>query len=214
MSAVSEGQSAVDKENGSMPQSEEKLCELPSSATPEERIQHKLAKAVDFKQKGNDHFKQQQLKKAIRNYHSGLMYMKAVDQDMNPNKHFGQSRAAPKLPQETKDAVMTITADLHNNLAACLLKQEPVRYERVVECCKQVTEFQPKNVKGWYRLGLAQFHLRDYDVAKEALKEANAISEGKDTAVRKLMLQVDQELRKENKKFSDMFKNSLLVKQS
>lgn len=35
-----------------------------------------------------------------------------------------------------------------------------------------------------------------------------------DTAVRKLMLQVDQELRKENKKFSDMFKNSLLVKQS
>lgn len=43
--------------------------------------------------------------------------MKAVDQDMNPNKHFGQSRAAPKLPQETKDAVMTITADLHNNLA-------------------------------------------------------------------------------------------------
>lgn len=43
--------------------------------------------------------------------------MKAVDQDMNPNKHFGQSRAAPKLSQETKDTVMTLTADLHNNLA-------------------------------------------------------------------------------------------------
>lgn len=66
-----------------------------------------------------------------------------------------------------------------SSFTACLLKQEPVRYERVVECCKQVTEFQPKNVKGWYRLGLAQFHLRDYDAAKEALKEANAISEGK-----------------------------------
>ncbi|XP_047486494.1 uncharacterized protein LOC125037400 [Penaeus chinensis] len=152
MSVASEVQSPVDKENGSLPHSEEKLCDLPSSATPEERIQYKLEKAVGFKQKGNDHFKQQQLKKAIRNYHSGLMYMKAVDQDMNPNKHFGQSRAAPKLPQETKDAVMMLTADLHNNLA--------------------------------------------------------------DTAVRKLMLQVDQELRKENKKFSDMFKNSLLVKQS
>lgn len=78
MSAVSEGQSAVDKENGSLPQSEEKLCELPSSATPEERIQHKLAKAVDFKQKGNDHFKQQQLKKAIRNYHRCVCVYKHI----------------------------------------------------------------------------------------------------------------------------------------
>lgn len=57
-------------------------------------------------------------------FFSGLMYMKAVDQDMNPNKHFGQSRAAPKLPQETKDAVMTITADLHNNLAGIAIVHE------------------------------------------------------------------------------------------
>lgn len=33
-----------------------------------------------------------------------------------------------------------------------------------------------------------------------------------DMAVRKLLLLVEQELKKENKKFSDMFKNSLLVK--
>lgn len=62
--------------------------------------------------------------------------------------------------------------------SACLLKSEPVRYERVVECCQQVTAIQPGNVKGWYRLGLAHHNLRDFDAAKAALKEANQIAEG------------------------------------
>ena len=61
---------------------------------------------------------------------------------------------------------------------ACLLKLEPVRYERVVECCQEVTTLQPGNVKGWYRLGLAHHNLRDFDAAKAALKEANLIADG------------------------------------
>lgn len=62
--------------------------------------------------------------------------------------------------------------------AACLLKQDPVRYERVIECCKKVTELRPDNIKAWYRLGLAHFHLRDYDAAKDALKQANKLAKG------------------------------------
>lgn len=53
-----------------------------------------------------------------------------------------------------------------------------MRYERVVECCQEVTTLQPGNVKGWYRLGLAHHNLRDFDAAKAALKEANQIAEG------------------------------------
>lgn len=35
----------------------------------EENVLQKLTKAKEFKQKGNEHFKQQQLKKAIQSYH-------------------------------------------------------------------------------------------------------------------------------------------------
>ncbi|XP_068235587.1 tetratricopeptide repeat protein 9C-like [Palaemon carinicauda] len=178
-----------------------------------ESMMNKLARAKEYKDKGNSHFKQQQVSKAIQSYHSGLMYIKGIEQDTNPNRLFGQSQA-PTVSDEVKEEISGITADLYNNLAACLLKQQPVRYERVVECCKEVTILKPDNVKGWYRLGLAYFHLRDFDSAQEALKEANKISDGQDMAVKRLIASVDQELKKENKKFSDMFRNSLLVKQT
>ncbi|KAK3863169.1 hypothetical protein Pcinc_031022 [Petrolisthes cinctipes] len=178
----------------------------------EQLIRQKLTKARELKEKGNEHFKQQQVKKAIQSYHSGLMYVKGIDQDLNPNKILGKCQDAPSLPQDVKEEVTDMSAHLHNNLAACLLKQEPVRYERVVSCCEHVTELRPQNIKGWYRLGLAHYHLRDYDKASDALKKANTLAGGQDMAVKKLLLSVDQELKKENKKFSDMFKNSLLVK--
>ncbi|KAG7163231.1 tetratricopeptide repeat protein 9C-like [Homarus americanus] len=177
-----------------------------------EIIIQKLTKAKEFKLKGNTHFKQQQVKKAIQSYHSGLMYMKGIEQDMNPNKFLGRYKSPTMLPQNLKDEVTAVFVDLSNNIAACLLKQEPVRYERVIECCKEVTELQPENEKGWYRLGLAHYHLQDYDAAKEALKEANRIADGRNAAVKTLISLVDQELKKDNKKFSDMFRNSLLVK--
>ncbi|KAK7074852.1 Tetratricopeptide repeat protein 9C [Halocaridina rubra] len=175
-----------------------------------EAMLNKLERAREYKERGNLNFKNQQLSKAIQSYHSGLMYMKGLEQDINPNKLFGHSQT-PDVSAEMKNEVAGLTADLHNNLAACLLKQQPVRYERVVECCKRVTELRPSNVKGWYRLGLAHFHLRDFDAAQEALKEADRLSEGQDTAVKRLLTSNEQELRRENKKFSDMFKNSLLV---
>lgn len=184
------------------------------STAVEAVVKEKLSQAREFKEKGNEHFKQQQIKKAIKSYHSGLLYIKGINQDLNPNKVLGPDDPPPTISKETKAALDAVSADLHNNIAACLLKQEPVRYERVVECCQEVTTLQPGNVKGWYRLGLAHHNLRDFDAAKAALKEANQIAEGQDMAVRKLMVAVDQELKKENKKFSDMFKNSLLAKKT
>ncbi|XP_050723151.1 tetratricopeptide repeat protein 9C-like [Eriocheir sinensis] len=177
-------------------------------------VKEKLVKAKEFKVKGNEHFKQQQVKKAIKSYHSGLLYLKGINQDLNPNKLLVPTEPPPTITKEAKAEVDSLSADLHNNIAACLLKLEPVKYERVVECCQEVTELQPNNVKGWYRLGLAHHNLRNFDAAKDALKAANQIAEGQDMAVRKLMVAVDQELKRENQKFNDMFKNSLLAKKT
>ncbi|XP_069163102.1 tetratricopeptide repeat protein 9C isoform X2 [Procambarus clarkii] len=176
----------------------------------EKAVVEKLTSAKEFKQKGNEHFKDKQLKKAIKSYHSGLMYMKGIEQDLNPNKLL-RRQCTPTMSEEVKEEISALTADLHNNIAACLLKQCPVRYERVIECCKQVTELQPDNVKGWYRLGLAHSHLHDYDAAKKALEEANRIADGQDMAVKKLISSVDQELKKENEKFNNMFKKQFFV---
>ena len=60
-----------------------------------------------------------------------------------------------------------------------MLKQSPVRYERVIEHCKEVIEVEPKNVKALYRIGLAHHHLRDNDMAKKALMQASSLSKNK-----------------------------------
>ncbi|KAK8718705.1 hypothetical protein OTU49_014529, partial [Cherax quadricarinatus] len=135
----------------------------------EENVLEKLVKAKEFKQNGNNHFKQKEVKKAIQNYHRGLMYVKGMNQDINPTKLLSKRQSTPVVSQEVRDEIAALSADLHNNIAACLLKQEPVRYERVIECCEEVTKLQPDNVKGWYRLGFAHFNLRNYDTAKEAV---------------------------------------------
>jgi len=179
------------------------------------KITEKLEKARMYKQKGNDFFKQQQLKKAIQSYHSGLLYMKGINHDFLPSTNkildpMAATRAPVVVSEEDKIHVQQLTADLQNNLAACLLKQDPVKYERVVDCCKQVTELTPTNTKGWYRLGLAYYHLRNFQESKTALMTANKLSNGQDMAVRRLLATVEQEVKKEDEKFNNMFKNRLL----
>nr|XP_053650241.1 tetratricopeptide repeat protein 9A-like [Cherax quadricarinatus] len=128
----------------------------------EENVLEKLVKAKEFKQNGNNHFKQKEVKKAIQNYHRGLMYVKGMNQDINPTKLLSKRQSTPVVSQEVRDEIAALSADLHNNIAVI-----------------------------------------DLDILKIT-----------DMAVRKLMASVDQELKKENKKFNDMFKNSLLVKET
>lgn len=48
---------------------------------------------------------------------SGLLYIKGINQDLNPNKVLGPEEPPPTLPQETKAEVDAVSADLHNNIA-------------------------------------------------------------------------------------------------
>ena len=48
--------------------------------------------------------------------YSGLMYIKGIEQDLNPNKLFGHTQI-PTVSDDVKREVASLTADLHNNLA-------------------------------------------------------------------------------------------------
>lgn len=50
---------------------------------------------------------------------------------------------------------------------------EPVNYERVKEYSLKVLERQPENPKALYRAGVAAYHLRDYDQARQYLMAAS-----------------------------------------
>ncbi|XP_076034469.1 bride of doubletime [Oratosquilla oratoria] len=176
-------------------------------ATTGTAVLEKLEKARELKIEGNAFFKEKSYRKAVRSYHSGLLYLKGINQ-VTPYIPVPQNRTQ-KISQETQDEITSLVVDFHNNIAACLLKQDNIRYERVLECCQQVTQLQPGNSKGWYRMGLAYFHLHNYDEAKKALEEANKLS-NQDISVRKLLHQTNVALAKEDEKFKSMFRNSLL----
>lgn len=48
---------------------------------------------------------------------SGLLYIKGINQDLNPNKLLGPTQPTPNLSKETKAEVDSLSADLHNNIA-------------------------------------------------------------------------------------------------
>lgn len=50
-------------------------------------------------------------------FFSGLMYMKGIDQDMNPNRILGRDQSVPSVSPEVREEVTTLSADFHNNIA-------------------------------------------------------------------------------------------------
>ncbi|KAB7498879.1 Tetratricopeptide repeat protein 9C [Armadillidium nasatum] len=144
-------------------------------ASKEEAIESKFEKAKELKLKGNEFFKSQNFKKALYQYHSALMYLKGVECDINPSVPFGETL---KLSAEKEDNINVLNAEIQNNLAACFLKQNPIKYNRILECCKEAIKRQPDNLKATYRMALAYYHLKDYDKARDSILEANRIASG------------------------------------
>ncbi|KAL7647030.1 UNVERIFIED_CONTAM: hypothetical protein RMT77_002287 [Armadillidium vulgare] len=177
-------------------------------ASKEEAIESKFEKAKELKLKGNEFFKSQKFKKALYQYHSALMYLKGVECDINPSVPFGETL---KLSAEKEANINILNAEIQNNLAACFLKQNPIKYNRILECCKEAIKRQPDNLKATYRMALAYYHLKNYDKARDSVLEANRIASGEDAAVRNLANLINSKLCEEEKECIKLYKNSLLA---
>jgi len=69
----------------------------------------------------------------------------------------------------------------HLNLAMCYLKVE--QFEDAVGAANNAIGIDVKNVKAWYRKGIAHMSLNEFPESKDALTEANRL-DPKDAAVR------------------------------
>uniref|UniRef100_A0A8C4JCQ1 Tetratricopeptide repeat domain 9C n=1 Tax=Dromaius novaehollandiae TaxID=8790 RepID=A0A8C4JCQ1_DRONO len=112
----------------------------------------------------------------------------------------------PLISQEA--ALRRIQTDCYNNLAACLLRMEPVNYERVKEYSLKVLEQQPRNAKALYRAGVAAYHLRDYEQAQRCLAQA-ALLQPRDAGVKRYLELAESQLsahrQKEKQLYASMF---------
>lgn len=97
--------------------------------------------ATNFKNQGNDCYKQKKYKDAVGFYTQGL---------------------------EVEHGVQLLTVALYLNRAACNLELK--NYRRCIEDCKNVLRLDDKNVKAAYRAGRAFFAVERYDEAKQILE--------------------------------------------
>ncbi|XP_050048536.1 tetratricopeptide repeat protein 9C-like [Dermacentor andersoni] len=158
----------------------EKIDEMPASTEDSAKrrltIPENLDHANACKLAGNDLYKEDKIKPAIRKYHECLLYLRAcqVRSDMPITR-----AASPTLDQSTKEMVEKLHAECYNNLAACLLQLPTTDYNRVVQYCNIVLTMQPNNAKAIFRKGVACYKMGNYSLALQYLNDASRLRKGK-----------------------------------
>ncbi|KAK2561930.1 Tetratricopeptide repeat protein 9C [Acropora cervicornis] len=169
-----------------------------SKLTPEERVE--LAKAL--KERGNDYFKKQEYREAMKNYHKALLHVKGlIDQPKFPGIVLSD-----EISDELKNCIHQIQFSCYNNLAACLSKDG--RWDRSEHYCSEALKLKPYNAKALFRRGQSYLYMKDFDKAERDLKAAEKL-EPKDSSIKKMLTLLEVELKrvkeKEKKIYAGMF---------
>lgn len=93
--------------------------------------------------------------------------------DLYKAKRFKQAREIYQKGIEIKCQDNTVNEALFANLAACELELK--NYRRCINLCQKSLQFNPKNLKCYYRIGKAFYHLNKLDEASESVKFGLAI---------------------------------------
>ncbi|XP_037580506.1 tetratricopeptide repeat protein 9C [Dermacentor silvarum] len=138
-------------------------------------VSENLEQAKACKLAGNELYKGDKIKPAIRKYHECLLYLRACQAryDMPLTGTFG-----PKLDDLTKAQVEKLQTDCYNNLAACLLQLPTCNYNRVVQYCNIVLTMQPNNAKAIFRKGVAHYKMGSFSLARQYLNDARRLRRG------------------------------------
>jgi len=109
-----------------------------ASAAPKQTIEEKLEKALEFKELGNQYYKEGNYKAAAGKYHRAILYMKAIDNDLHGTPAFLQAASvdpnhAKHIKKEVEQKCIETNISVYNNLCACLLQQPESSAERISE---------------------------------------------------------------------------------
>ncbi|XP_067938596.1 tetratricopeptide repeat protein 9C-like [Watersipora subatra] len=177
-----------------------------------EKIERLLEDAKKCKEQGNMEYAAQDYRKAIRNYHKALLYLRSITQGQDSvGTVLGMSKKEG-LPQDLQTAINKLSSDCHNNLAACLMSKPQPDYDKVITYCNLVIETQPGNPKAHVRKGIALYNLKDFGNALTSLLKAKDFLGDGDSKVNKYIKLCHQHLRTEDKKLKVLYQN--MFKQS
>ena len=88
------------------------VVEEPKAGTSKLSAEDKVEQAVALKEKGNDYFKKQEYRNAMKSYHKALLHVKGlIDQPSLPG------RLPLDLSDEVKNNICLIQFSCYNNLA-------------------------------------------------------------------------------------------------
>jgi len=175
----------------------------PSVGTSKLSVEEKVGLGIALKEKGNEYFKKQEYRNAMKNYHKALLHVKGlIDQPSLPGNEMNEK----DISDEVKNNIYQIQFSCYNNLAACLLKDG--RWDRTEHYCNEALKLQPQNAKALFRRGQSYFHMKDFDKAERDLKAAEQL-EPKDSSIKRMLALLEVELKKvrekEKKIYAGMF---------
>ncbi|KAJ2769673.1 hypothetical protein IWQ57_003005 [Coemansia nantahalensis] len=117
-------------------------------------IAEKTAKGLEFKDAGNQRFKDGEFGGAVREYHFALLHLRGLDADPH-------SVAGPKDPKDKKEEDVTehekTLSSILSNMAVCHLRLG--KHESTIRCANDALKQNPFNHKAKFRL--AQGLIRD-----------------------------------------------------
>ena len=164
-------------------------------------IDEKIETAVRLKEEGNNYFKSEQYKEAIRKYNYSVLYLKGLGDDPATKMVPGmQSKALTKSQCATRSQTLLAC---YNNLSACMLKDK--RYERVILHTTNALELQPEgSSKVFYRRGAAYLAIGNLDGADADLKKAHSLSPA-DAAINSQLAELEIKMRVFRKKEKELY---------
>jgi len=152
--------------------------------------QQKLEAAANKKEHGNKLFVDLDYVNAIRRYTQALELLQSMF-DVSP---------------EQKEEANKLKVQCYLNLAGCLLKVEA--YQKAIENCKSALELDPENAKALFRRGQGYYELKEYDLAKVDLTQADKAMPNNKQIVQLLNAtkkEVTKREEKEKKMYAKMF---------
>ena len=162
-----------------------------------------IAKALELKESGNQHFKAGEYKKAMTAYHEIFMYVHGFSEGSS-NKIPGQT-TQPVTSEEMRQ-IRELKLAHHSNLAMCHMKLGNVQKAQIN--CSKALAIDPKNVKALFRRGKCYAQLNALDEAKADLDAVLSLEPGNNDAKRELQAlksRFASHRKKEQKKFAGMF---------
>jgi len=169
----------------------------------------KLEKILSYKETGNTFFREKEFKKAARNYHNAILYIKAIETGFKGSglaSMITDARSEEPLDEGTQNRVREAKVAVYNNLSACLMQQEEPRYERALENISVVLEIEPDNVKANYRRGQALAQIGNHEGALEAFAKVKKLEGGEKDYLKKAIALSEEKTKEGRQKNKDMYK--------